>query len=84
MHLAPACSESGSVKYTSTAGELNSLCDPRALEQRLRSFVHVNAEMSDRDVRETCALLAWCFEHDPAKRPTARQLLEDEWFETVT
>ena len=40
--------------------------------------------MRDGDVRATCALLARCFVYDPAERPTARELLDHEWFETVT
>ena len=67
-------------RNTPIADELKSLCDPHALEGRLRSFSHVNEEMRDGDVRATCALLARCFVFDPAKRPTARHLLEDEWF----
>ncbi|KAM5535106.1 hypothetical protein V8D89_011192 [Ganoderma adspersum] len=60
--------------------EVNGLCNPHALEERLRSFAHVDEEMSDGDMQATCALLSRCFEPDPAARPTARQLLEDRWF----
>ncbi|KAM5535103.1 hypothetical protein V8D89_011189 [Ganoderma adspersum] len=62
--------------------EVNSLCDPHALEERLRNFAHVNEEMGHEDMQATCAVLARCFEFDPAKRPTARQLLEDGWFQS--
>lgn len=62
--------------------EVKTLCDPRALEKRLRSFAHVNEAMSDDDMQATCALLSRCFEGEPSKRPTAKQLLRDMWFQT--
>ncbi|KAI1783135.1 hypothetical protein LXA43DRAFT_1102893 [Ganoderma leucocontextum] len=61
-------------------GEVHKLCDPHALEERLRSFAHINEGMGDRDVQATCALLARCFDPNPTERPTAKRLLADKWF----
>ena len=52
------------------------------LEKRLRSFAHVAEHLSEDDVRATCAFVSRCVEMDPAKRATAAELLEDEWFRT--
>ena len=60
------------------------------LEQRLRSFLlrvqlgdtSTSTGMSDEDVRATCAFVSRCWEMDPARRATAGELLEDEWFRT--
>ncbi|KAI1783136.1 kinase-like protein [Ganoderma leucocontextum] len=65
-------------------GELTSLCSPHVLETRLRGFPHINQEMSDGDVQATCAFLSQCFEMNPARRPTAKRLLADEWFSAGT
>ncbi|KAM5530132.1 hypothetical protein V8D89_016210 [Ganoderma adspersum] len=54
----------------------------RLLEQRLRSFAHVAADLSEDDVRTTCAFISRCLEMDPARRATAAELLADEWFRT--
>ncbi|PIL27950.1 hypothetical protein GSI_09985 [Ganoderma sinense ZZ0214-1] len=54
----------------------------RFLEMRLRSHEHAVADLSEADVRQTCAFILRCLEMDPAKRATAAELLEDEWFRT--
>ncbi len=52
------------------------------LEHRLRCFTHATDSMSEDDILKTCAFIGRCLEVDPAKRATAAELLEDEWFRT--
>jgi len=41
------------------------------------------AEMDTVEVNAVCVLLREILQYDPAKRPTAADLLNDPWFETI-
>ena len=47
------------------------------IEERLKAAA---PEMDDADIRAVGAFVRHCVTIDPAVRPSASQLLEDEWF----
>ncbi|RPD56041.1 kinase-like protein [Lentinus tigrinus ALCF2SS1-6] len=51
------------------------------LESWFGNFLHVRENLSDEDVRATCAFMRRCLAIDPAERATAAELLQDGWFE---
>ncbi|KAM5531989.1 hypothetical protein V8D89_014323 [Ganoderma adspersum] len=91
-HLLFQCLAGGEIVYTNRVefegrevpdfSDFRNLClsIPNILEERLRTFAHINEEMSDSDIQATCALLSRCF-GGPSERPTAKQLLKDKWFQ---
>ncbi|RDX47267.1 kinase-like protein [Lentinus brumalis] len=44
------------------------------------NFLHIRENMSDADVKATCAFMRRCLAIVPAERATAAELLDDEWF----
>ncbi|KAI9058645.1 kinase-like protein [Trametes sanguinea] len=51
-----------------------------SLETWLTSFDWVRREMSSQDIAAIARFLRRCFTIDPQRRPTASELLQDEWF----
>jgi serine/threonine-protein kinase SRPK3 len=48
---------------------------PDSIETRLRS----KGVMDEQDIRPTAAFIRRCLTIDPNQRPTALELLDDEW-----